>query len=215
VWPKIIIGCVGFLVLLIIGIVVLFNIGTNKLATAVTENAKNPALRAENAKKMLGASRLPDGYYPVSGTFNLPLVTNVRLYDRPPDANGYVTRFDKRGFIYVQSLYTDSSKKLEEFFAGAPGASLTVQDIGVKYRAKETVRSGSMDIGNQKIRYRFVRGRVEEGESEAEGPMVVMWIDCPGEKKERYAAWFGPEDTIGEEASIRAFMSQFDLCRAK
>ena len=213
-WFWILIGCGGFVVLLIAAPIVLWHFGSRRLVTALEENAKNPALRAQNAKEMLGASRLPDGYYPISGTFKIPFVTIVRLYDQAPNDKGFVTTFKDRGFIFTDTLYTQSeSKDREAFFTGAPDASETFEDIGVKLRARETLKTGSMDIGKEKIRYRIVRGRVEEGKSEAEGPMVLMWIDCPGEKRERWAVWFQPD--VPDEAAIRTFMSPFDLCRAK
>jgi len=212
-WFWILTGCGGFIVLFIIGIALLWHFGTKKLAATIEENAKNPALRAEKAKRMLGAARLPDGYYPVSGTLELPILTHVRLYDRAPDDKGFVTRFTNRGFIFTGTLYTESSKEREAFFTGAPSAPELFDNIGIKLRARENVSSGSIEIGKEKIRYRTVRGRIEEGVNEADGPMVLMWIGCPGEKKERWAVWFQPD--APDEAAIRNFMLQFDLCRAK
>ena len=212
-WVWILAGCGGFIVLAIVAVVLLWHFGTRHLANALVENAKNPALRAENAKQMLGASRLPDGYYPVSGTIKIPFITHVRLYDQAPDDKGFVIAFTNRGFIFTEAMYGGESKGREAFFSGTPGASETFDDVGVKLRTRETLKTGSMDIGSQKIRYRIVKGRIEQGTNEAEGPMVLMWIDCPGEKKERWAIWFQPD--VPDEAAIRTFMSQFDLCRAK
>ena len=205
VWPKILLGCVIVVILGIVGIAVLFTIGTRKFANAVVENAKNPKLREDKAKRMLGASALPAGYYPISGTFELPLITHVELSDRAPDKGGMVVGFDKRGFIFTESIYTDSSKKLEKFFSGASDSEKMVDDV----------RSGTIAIGNQTIRYRAARGRVEDKQYEADGPMVLMWIDCPGVKRERDAIWFSADEAILQETSIRNFMGQFDLCRAK
>ena len=213
-WLWVLTGCAGFIVLSIVGAILIWHFGTRRLISAMEENAKNPALRAQNAKEMLGTSQLPDGYYPISGTFKIPFVTIVRLYDQPPDDKGFVTTFKNRGFIFTETLYTErESKGREAFFTGAPDASETFDDIGVKLRARETLKSGSIDIDKERIRYRIVRGRVEEGKSEAEGPMVLMWIDCPGEKKERWAVWFQPD--APDEAAIRTFMSPFDLCHPK
>lgn len=213
-WFWILTGCGVFIVVISVGIALLWHFGTRRLATALEENARNPALRAENAKQMLGASRLPDGYYPISGTFKIPFVTHVRLFDRAPDDKGFVTDFTNRGFIFTESFYSQSSSKdREAFFTGAPAAAETFDNIGIKLRARENLKTASMDIGNQRIRYRIVQGRVEVGASEAEGPMVLMWIDCPGQKRERWAVWFQPD--VPDEAAIRPFMSQFDLCRAK
>jgi len=213
-WFWVLTGCVTLIVLVIVAIPLLWHFGTRRLLTAMEENQKNPALREQNAKEMLGTSRLPDGYYPASGTFKIPFITIVMLFDQAPDAKGFVTSFKSRGFIFAETPYSErESKGREAFFTGKRDASETFDDKFIKLRARETLNSGSIDIGSEKIRYRIVRGRVESGNGEAEEPMVLMWIDCPGDKKERWAVWFQPE--VPDEAAIRTFMSQFDLCHPK
>ena len=229
-WIWILGGCLLFIVVAVVGVVVFLYFGAKKMASAVEENVKNPTLRAKTAKKMLGAARLPDGYYPISGTFDIPFLSHVELSDRAPDKNGAVVGFDKRGFIYTDTFDTESSRKLESFFSGADNAPEMIEDVGVSYRARETLRKGTLTVGNETIRYRTSRGRVGKGQSEVEGLLTTMWIDCPGQKRERYAVWFGPDatpsssstsgeaalaGTVGDEAALRQFMSQFDFCRKR
>lgn len=219
-WPKILLGCFALLVLGTMGVIVLWKVATRTIGEAVVENMTNPALRAERAKKMLGTSKLPDGYYPTSSSMNLPFLAHVELSDRAPDKNGLVVDFDKRGFIFTASLYVpEPSAEKERFFTGAPGAPPAAVDVGFRYRVLEELGKGTIRQGKETIRYRAVRGRVDRKVFETEGPMVLMWIECADikhdRKKERHAVWFSPDASITNESSIRTFMAPFDLCRER
>jgi hypothetical protein len=227
-WAWLLGGCLVVVVVGVAGLAVLWNYGKRRLAVAA-ESLTNPALRAEKAKRMLGAERLPEGYYADSTTFELPLLTHVLLSDRAPDAKGMVVGFDKSGFDFTESAYTASSKGMEGFFDGGAGAPAAVETpVGIRLRARETLGKGTLELGSQKIRYRIVRGRVEQGRSESEGLLTLMWIDCPGRKRERTAVWFGPEaaspseggeaglvGTVGDPRGIRELMAHFNLCGGK
>jgi hypothetical protein len=216
VWPWVLGGCFFLVIGTIVAVSILFNLGMKKIVANVDENLKNPKVREQTAKKLLHAETLPPGYYPISGTFDLPLITHVRLSDRAPDARGSVVGYDNRGFAYTDSLHSASSAQLERFFEGAADAPGSSEVMGLRLRAKEELGRGRIELGDQTIRYRTVRGRVEEGaDFELEGLLTLMLIDCAGPKREKTAVWFSretPDAPVADDAKIRELMGHFQLC---
>jgi hypothetical protein len=217
IWPWLLTGCLALFLAVILGGIYLVRVGSRKLVATVEERIRNPKAREELAREMLRADTLPAGYHPVSATFDVPFVTHVRLSDRAPDAEGAVEGYDQRGFFYTESAYTESSRQLEAFFTGASGAPPVVETIGIRVRAKEDLGRGAIEANGMNVRYRTIRGRVEEADREMEGLVTLMFVDCAGtEKKERIAIWFGPEGSdVGDENAMRGFLSHFALCRPR
>ena len=217
IWPWLLTGCLALFLAVVLGGIYLIRVGSRKLVATVEERIKNPKAREEIAREMLRADALPTGYHPVSATFDVPFVTHVRLSDRAPDAEGAVVGYDQRGFIFTEAAYTNSSRELEGFYTGAAGSPQVVENVGVRVRAIEEVRKGTIAVNGMAVRYRTVRGRIEEEDQEIEGLLTLMFIDCTGtEKKERVAIWFGPEGSeVGDENAMRAFLSHFALCRPR
>jgi hypothetical protein len=218
IWPWLLVGCFALLLAVVLGGIYLVRVGSRKLIATVEDRIKNPKAREELALNMLRAEKLPAGYYPVSATFDMPLITHVRLSDRAPDAQGSVSGYDARGFVFTDSAYTESSNRIESFFTGDDGAPTAAEIAGIRVRAKEDVVKGELqDVNGQSIRYHTIRGRFEEGDDELEGLITLMFIDCAGqEKRERTAIWFGPQGSeVGDDQAIRAFMSHFAVCKPR
>lgn len=207
-WLYVAGGCLLVIVIAVVAAVTLWHVATRRITQAVDANIHDPAARERIAKRLLRADALPAGYYPVSGTFEIPLLVHVRLSDRKPDASGRVIGYDQHGFIYTEAPWTSGSEEVAKFFASADDSDAHIQHVGVYVTREETVGHGN--VGN--IRYSTIRGQVREGDTTYEGPITLMLIDCSA-KKERTAIWFGPE--VGDANAIRTMMAHFALCKPR
>jgi hypothetical protein len=199
-------GCLLVVILGVAGAVVLWRVASRKISDAVDANMHDPAERERIARKLLRADKLPQGYYPVSGVFSIPLIVHVRLSDRKPDAQGSVTGYDRSGLIYTEAPWTSSSEKTAEFFRGEGDSYL--HHVGVNVSRSEVLGRGSVD----NIDYTTIRGHLSEGDSTYGGPITLMLVKC-SEKKERTMVWFGPD--VADRERIGAIMAHFALCKRK
>ena len=129
-----------------------------------------------------------------------------------------------RRFFYMRFRFEPD----EPGFSGGRGRSensnVSVQMDDLEVRSAEELESGTLELGEQTIRFGLHRGSMEGIHDRQPGLYSALEIDCPGEPNRRYAVWFErreaardafPEDLAGTPAdltALRAFLEHFDLC---
>jgi hypothetical protein len=96
------------------------------------------------------------------------------------------------------------------------------------------LKRGVIDMPeDMKLMYLAQRGELEMAAAHTRGITTVMLLDCPGDVKQRFGIWFGPDPAVpsgkgaaggdapagadltgtpADEAAIRAFMDHFRVC---
>jgi hypothetical protein len=205
--PWIWVGC-GCVVLM--GLVVLAVVGAGfwgfTTFKGYVDDIKDPAARAAEVEKILGADELPEGYY-AHFFFRVPWIMEMAiLSDRPvremteEELEGYdpldSEEVGDHLFMYF-SVRGDEKQEFESIFedgGGKPGGMEF--DLGSSFEPREKLGEGSFEIGPQKIRYVTHRGEmVTEDHRRLDGIFANMLIDCPpgGGDRTRFALWFARE----------------------
>lgn len=237
-WVWVGAGCLGAVLLAVGAVMTLGFLGYRKVKEFEAE-MKDPEARAASARRVLGAERLPEGYYAVVG-MSVPLVMDMAmLSDTPPDAQGHSRGLGQRGFIYLRTLAPDQKRQaLRDYFEGRSDDADVLRRNNIRiHREGEVLRRGVIDLAQDtKVMYMSQRGALDMSDSRAHGITTVMLLDCSGDSRQRMGIWFGPDPTPSaapssarpgsavvsqeidlagtpaDESAIREFMSHFRLC---
>jgi hypothetical protein len=227
VWVWIGLGCLIPVVLIavLIGGVAFVGYKTVKHVTADT-----PEEREASAKKILGTTTIPEGYYP-QFTLSIPFIADFTLlgdhpFDPKADRRGAL---GERGFFYVNSIKgNDQGRQARDIVEGKADAkdvsNITGQG-GLRVGALELIRRGSFPAGKGTVLYAANRGDVTSSNKPVKGLVTLFFVDCPSDKRTRFGTWFGPDPkadepiaaadfsgTPADEGAIRAFLGNFSFC---
>ncbi|HSR70087.1 MAG TPA: hypothetical protein VLU25_19315 [Acidobacteriota bacterium] len=242
-WMWILGGC-AFIALLGIIFVVVMGVLGYQFVKDVEELAKSPEKREERTLEMLGAQEIPSGYY-AGLVVDIPFLGDVGgLTDTPPKENGEAGEPRERAFFFFNFRFMgDEKRQMEDFFTGKADDMEALEHVRVQgpidldFDDAEFIKLGQFEVNRYTAYYRVMRGGVELGRSRGDSLAAMMWIRCPEDTRNRFAAWVVPDpaqagagDAPGQEAagddsvdysgtpadenSLTAFMSQFHLCGA-
>lgn len=176
-----------------------------KFFQGMVEDMADPVARTEAVLDILGAETLPDGWH-ARVFFRIPfLMTIVILTDGdPPEAiEGDLEQkaesleqlaisddqIENDLFLYgfFRGRGPDSPETFEEVLSGE--AKDTDVNLGLEIGDAVTIDEGEMQVGDQAVRWRASRGRLDTRGDEIEGLWATFAITCPdGEFHE--ALWF-------------------------
>jgi hypothetical protein len=236
-WIWVGLGCLGVVVLAVGGVIAIGMFGYHK-AKQFGEEMKDPRARAAKVQKILGASRLPDGYHAVMG-MSVPFVMEMAiLSDQEPDFDHSRQRRDglgERGFFYIRTLASGDTdrQQLRDYFEGRSDDADVLRRNNIRLnRRGEVLKRGALDMAeNMKLMYVAQQGDLEMSSARTRGITTLMLLDCPGDSRQRFGIWFGPDPAAGkdgaspaaaatvdltgtpaDESAIRAFMDHFRVC---
>ncbi|HEX4952768.1 MAG TPA: hypothetical protein VF017_05165 [Thermoanaerobaculia bacterium] len=230
-WVWVAAGCGGVIVLGGLAIMGLGWWGFNK-AKSFERQLKDPVAREASVREILGADSLPDGYHAHMGMSLLGFMKMAMLSDRELPAGedpGGKVPFDERGFFYFDMMAgSKNAKKVEDFIAGRIGVEEMLEDTNVNLDLDEgeKIAEGPVAIAGGQARYVAQRGGVGMGVKRQDDSLNTMvLVDCPGDRRFRFAIWFGPDPnpdapadqldltgTPADPAALEAFLGHFHLC---
>lgn len=234
-WVWVAVGCGGFVLLAGIAVVGL-GLWGYKAAKQLETEMKDPASREAKVLEVLGAERLPEGYYPMVG-FSVPLglMDTAILSDREPhfdqaekDRDLAPDAFGERGFIYVMMIRTKGEEQeLEDFFSGKTDDTRALRKAGINVSRGEILRRGKLEVPRGSVRYLAQRSNVGFNAMSSSGDSLtsILLIDCEQDSKFRFGIWFAPDpaprtpvaelDVSGspaDEVALSAFLGHFRFC---
>lgn len=236
-WVWIAVGC-GGLVLLAGIVVVGLGVWGYRTAKQLESEMKNPETREARVLEVLGAKKLPEGYFPMVGlSAPFGLMETAILSDRllpfdkaERDQIGSHEAFGERGFIYLMMIRTrGEEQELDDFFSGKTDDPRVLRKAGVNVSRGEVVRRGKIAAAGGSVRYLAQRSNVGFNSMSSSGNSLtnILLIHCEQDSKFRFGIWFGPDPapqtpvaelevsgTTADEAALVALLGHFDFCGA-
>ena len=239
-WVWVGVGCLGAVVLAVGGVIALGMLGYRK-AKQFESELKDPQARAAKVQKILGTSHLPEGYHAFMG-MSVPFVMDMAMlsdvepdFSHPDKQHGGM---GQRGFLYIRTLSAGNDKQqLRDYFEGRTDDAEVLRRNNIHIdRSGEVLKRGLIDMPeDMKLMYVSQRGEMEMAAGRARGITTMMLLDCPGDTRQRFGIWYGPEPkaketaarsgaaeqrppaidltgTPADEAAIREFMDHFRVC---
>ena len=218
-------GC-GLAVLLAVGSCVAIGGFLAHKGKQFSETMTDPAAREEKVLSVLGATEVPEGYYPMVA-LSIPFAFDMAMLgDQPPAEDGEPQEPQERGFIYFESkFFGDQNQDLIDYLEGSNEEPEFFENISVDFDHGEAIRHGQFEIDGVLHRYATFRGELDTGDDSFEGIQVMTFVDCNDERL-RLGTWFGPdpqpetestqlelEGTPADELEIQRFFENFDLCQ--
>ena len=219
IWMVLGIGCATVLVLggIVIAIVAYYSYQTAK---QVAETIKNPA---EKTNEVLGTDQLPPGYYP-NFAMEIPFLMEMAIIsNKPLDEDPNHREMGDHGFVYMKMIrFGKESEELEGYFRGETQDASVLRKNNINIDVDEELDRGVLEEEGRLIMYVTQRGRVNVNHGRKYGLSTIALIRCEGERRVRFAIWYGPEsedlgNLTGSAADINAFqgfISHFQFCNA-
>jgi hypothetical protein len=225
VWFYIAWSCGG---LVLLGGAVLAGLGFWAFRAAKTFEAelKDPVIRTEKVKKMLGAERLPEGYHAMM-SFSVPLVMDTAiLSSEEQNSGGTIDDLGERGLLYFEMISLgQDEQELRDYFEGKTNDSRVLRKNKIHIDVDEVIRRGVIPRDDHTLMYMAQRGSVSAQGQSGDGIMSVVLVDCPDDNRTRTAIWFAPDPspsteledldltgTPADELAITEFFGHFKLC---
>lgn len=193
-WVYVGCGCLGAVVLAI-GACVSVGLFGVQFARNLEQELKDPVLRQEKAREILGAEKLPDGFH-AQVHVSIPLFMDmVVLSDGQPieledDGNTELEpeNLGDQAFIYLAMRdIGDVRDDFERMLDGGDTRDLENVDVGLDFRSEEVLGRGEFELPPQRVRYATHRGAFRDGRESNEGVYSVLLVDCPSTSRVRAA----------------------------
>lgn len=204
-WVYVGCGCLGAVVLGV-GACVGLGYSVFQFGRNLEAELKDPVLRQERAREILGAEELPAGFHAQMHVAIPLLMEMVVLSDGEPvefrddgDADIAAENLGDHAFIYlaVRAL-GDARQDFERLLEGNTRDLDSVQ-INLDFRSEEIVERGEFDLPPQHVRYATHRGEFRNRHQRSTGTYSVLLVDCPAASKVR-AAFYWQRETVTPEA---------------
>ncbi len=181
-----------------------------KTAKKIKADAENPGPRA---LEILGAERLPDGYFP-NAAVAVPFIMDTVIISDQENLGGKPTGFGKgQGFLFTQVLLGEEkdSEGLEAFFTGKSDdySALAKNRINIELDIKKLLARGVLAMNGMQVRYLTVKDgfnsageglsvsqknedglSIETQDLKSEGLTTLFMFECPQSKKLRFGIWY-------------------------
>jgi hypothetical protein len=169
----------------------------------LVESLEDPDARDAKVREILGAEKLPEGYYAAMG-MEVPWVTEIAIIsDRPVhferqdphslDIDLKDESFGDEVFMYLGTrAFSNKEKDIERFFAGRQMQSMQNNTGGSRVRDTELLREGEIEVRGTPVRYRIDRGRIDLESGETEGRGVRLRFRCADSGWVHLGIWSGP-----------------------
>ncbi|HEX9732655.1 MAG TPA: hypothetical protein VGG06_11800 [Thermoanaerobaculia bacterium] len=233
-WVYVGCGCLGAVVLGIGACIGLGVVGT-RFARNLEAELKDPALRQERAREILGADELPEGFHAQLHVSVPWIFEMVVLSDGEPveyrddgDADLEARHLGDNAFVYLAMPdLGDAREDFERLLEGRDSRDLENVQFDLDFRSEELLGRGEIDLPPQHVRYATHRGEFRDGRERSPGVYSVLLVDCPGSSKVRAGFYWqrrpeqapaleaGPGADLGGtpyEDALRAFLGHFQLC---
>ncbi len=230
-WVYVSCGCFGCAALVIGGFLGMGLFGA-KLARDFEAEMRDPVMREQRAREILGAEELPAGFS-AQLHFKIPLFLEmVVLSDGEPlgfhdDGNAEVEseQLGENAFIYLaMSAIGDVREDFERILEGDI-EHLESVDVDLDFRSEKVLGRGEIDIPPLSLRYATHLGEFHDRRGSSTGTYSVLLADCPGSSKIRAGFYWqrqeseelaeadgGDLEGTAYEERLRQFMSHFALC---
>ncbi len=181
-------------------------------AKKIESEISDPDQRRAKVLQVLGAERLPEGYYPAMG-LSIPFIMEMAMlsdHELPPgkDFGGQGHEmFGERGFIYTKMIQSGrDQQRIQDYFDGKTDDLEALRHAGMNLGRGEVLRKGSLELAGAEVRYVAQRSNVSfHSGGGGRSITVTTLIDCPEDKRMRLAIWFAPDHTPqAEEAPIES-----------
>jgi hypothetical protein len=200
----------------------------------VKEKLKDPASREQQALEILGADRLPEGYYAMLGVRVPFLLETAILTDQRPDEGKEIPGLGDRGLLYfsMRSFGRDR-EDLDAFFRGETEDPAVLNKHNVQLDLDERVASGVIERATGPVNWVSHYGEMNSQQTHGhhQGLVTLLQVHCAGDNRNRLGVWFAPspeQETVedGEEATaslagsiadpaeVEAFAGHFRFCPA-
>lgn len=229
-WVWVAAGC-GVAVL--IGFLVVAGLGFAgwRWAKGMEAQLEDPAAREAKVLEVLGAERLPEGWYPVMA-MEVPFAMKMAMLSERPvdlDPSGGEPDFEpedlgESGLIYFEMPSWGGERgNLEDFMEGRADDAELLRRSNIDLPRGEVIDRGEVALpGAERGRYVVQRGTLH---GQDEGLTVTVLADCAGDSRIRLALWFGPDPapqtapveldlagTVGDPARLAEFLGAFRFC---
>jgi hypothetical protein len=206
-------------------------------AKQVESGIKDPTQRQAKVLEVLGAERLPAGYYPVMG-LSVPFVMEMAMlsdHELPAGEDlDHAGRevFGERGFIYTKMIQSGRDRqRIQDYFDGKTDDLDALRHTGMNLGRGEVLRKGTLTLPGAEARYVSQRSNVSfHSGAGARSITTTTMIDCPQDSKMRLGIWFTPDPapqaeevsagsadlagTPADEAALAEFLGHFRFCGA-
>jgi hypothetical protein len=234
-WVWVAAGC-GVAVLL--GFLVMGGLGFAgwRWARNMERQMEDPDAREAKALEVLGAERIPEGYFAVVA-MEIPFAMKMAiLSDRRPDpeegggeADWSEEDLGERGLFYFEMpSWGNERGNLEDFLEGRTDDAEFLRRSSINLQRGEPIARGEVALpGAERGRYVVQRGTIGD---QGEGLTATVLVECAGDRRIRLAIWYGPDPqpvaepaaetvevdlagTVGDPARIGEFLGGFRFCR--
>lgn len=224
-WFYVFVGC-GVLLLVGVLVVGIGTVMTVRWAKSVKDEFEDPVTRTANAKQLLAAEQLPEGYQ-ASMHIRLPfgLGRMLALTDGSENGGSDVLSDGDHVFFYMEGPGWDEDWK--RFADGGDPPFDNLSELNINVDRREQLSTGELMVGAMELFYAVNRGEISgEGFHSNDGVFSIVLVRCPeGDKRSRTILWAGPaaraeaEDplagTTGDPARIAEMMGNFRLCATR
>lgn len=209
-WVYVGLGCLGAAVLAV-AVVVGLGFAGWRWARGLEEQMKDPESREARVLEVLGAERVPDGYYAVMAMEIPFLMEMAMLSDHPVEIESEdggeidleADDLGERGLIYFEMPgWGDEPENLDDFLAGRSDDAEFLRRSSIDLQRGAVIARGEVPLpGADRARFVAQRGSIgghRHGEAR-QGLTCTLSVECPGDERIRLALWFGPDPDAGPD----------------
>ena len=217
-WFYVGIGCLALLVAALGAVAALGTLGYRKVREMEAQ-MKDPVARSREARRLLGAEDLPEGYHPMAA-FRIPLVMEMAmLSDAAPEPDGQPGKHPRNLFVYVNAFTAGADQQnLRDYLEGKRDDAEVLHRSGVDLERREVLRRGTLARADGRLRYVVQRGDVVMQGKRRPGLTTLGVFEC-GDTRLRMGIWTGPDPgndalagSLADEAVIGPFFAHFKPC---
>ncbi len=196
-WVYVGCGCVVLCGLIAVAMIVLGTVGFRSAKTYV-EDMQDPLVRNQEARDLLGAGSLPDGYNAVfflkiPWLMKMTMLTDGPVPEDPFNPEAAEEEADNT-FIFINTKdFGGDREELRDYLGGKikhPKALENIDfDVDIDFDMDNVIDRGTLDIDHQHITYAVSQGEFKTQETRGEGVFAMLLSECPDDERLRLGIW--------------------------